>query len=337
MSDGGGLDMACGGLPALRELAAAIGGDPLLVQGAGGNVSIKTGGIMWIKASGTWLADALTSDIMLPLALAGEAVAPHAWCALRPSIETSMHAALRHAVVLHVHHVDTIALAVRPDAAALLAERLAGLRWAFVPYCRPGPSLATAVAALDGSADVLVLGNHGLVAAADTVAAAKALLTEVTGRLAAPARTPPPGNADVLAALVRPHGFRQPADPSAHGLATDPASLAIATAGVLYPDHVVFLGPAPMVVDAHEDVGAALDRWRAGGPTGPSWLIVRGVGVAIAEDLACGGDAMLRCLADVAARVPAGAVVAALPTAEVEALLDWDAERYRQQLARAAA
>ena len=37
---------------------ARIGADPLLVQGAGGNASWKEAGTLWIKASGTWLADA---------------------------------------------------------------------------------------------------------------------------------------------------------------------------------------------------------------------------------------------------------------------------------------
>jgi rhamnose utilization protein RhaD (predicted bifunctional aldolase and dehydrogenase) len=37
---------------------STIGRDPLLVQGAGGNVSWKEGNTLWIKASGTWLADA---------------------------------------------------------------------------------------------------------------------------------------------------------------------------------------------------------------------------------------------------------------------------------------
>jgi rhamnose utilization protein RhaD (predicted bifunctional aldolase and dehydrogenase) len=54
---------------ALRELSAALGADPLRTQGAGGNTSIKQDGVMWIKASGTWLADALAQDIMTPVRL----------------------------------------------------------------------------------------------------------------------------------------------------------------------------------------------------------------------------------------------------------------------------
>ena len=49
----------------LAALSARIGADPLLIQGAGGNTSIKDGGVMWIKASGTLLADALSRDVFV--------------------------------------------------------------------------------------------------------------------------------------------------------------------------------------------------------------------------------------------------------------------------------
>ena len=51
----------------LRSLSARAGADPLLVQAAGGNTSLKDGGIMWIKASGTWLKDATARDLFVPL------------------------------------------------------------------------------------------------------------------------------------------------------------------------------------------------------------------------------------------------------------------------------
>ena len=40
-------------LDQLRALSARVGADPLLVQAAGGNTSLKDQGVMWIKASGT--------------------------------------------------------------------------------------------------------------------------------------------------------------------------------------------------------------------------------------------------------------------------------------------
>ena len=48
-----------------RALSARLGSDPLQVQGPGGNTSIKDGDVMWIKASGTELANAETQDIFV--------------------------------------------------------------------------------------------------------------------------------------------------------------------------------------------------------------------------------------------------------------------------------
>src|SRR5436190_6803390 len=56
-------------LHALRRLSAAIGADAALTQAAGGNTSIKLDGVMWIKASGTWLAHADNRDIFVPVKL----------------------------------------------------------------------------------------------------------------------------------------------------------------------------------------------------------------------------------------------------------------------------
>src|SRR5262249_33605770 len=152
------------------------GNDMLLVQGAGGNSSVKDGDVLWVKASGTWLADAETSDIFVPVSLSGARaalargdermpLASQAGTGLRASIETSLHALMPHPVVLHVHSVNTIAWAVQSDAAQELAARLHGLAWHWLDYHHPGLPLAQAVSesTAQGPADVLILGNHGLV------------------------------------------------------------------------------------------------------------------------------------------------------------------------------
>ncbi len=45
-------------ISALLELSARIGADPMLTQASTGNTSIKLDGVLWIKASGKWLARA---------------------------------------------------------------------------------------------------------------------------------------------------------------------------------------------------------------------------------------------------------------------------------------
>src|SRR5579872_7357238 len=114
-------------LQALRVLSQRVGGDPLLTQASTGNSSVKLDGVLWIKASGKWMADAANQDaaqdILMPLDLAaviGECVRQGIDPADRypgASVETAMHAVLPHRVVLHVHSINTIAWAVRQDAA----------------------------------------------------------------------------------------------------------------------------------------------------------------------------------------------------------------------------
>lgn len=53
----------------LRRMSARVGRNILLVQGAGGNSSIKQNDLLWVKASGTWLADAEHKNIFVPVSL----------------------------------------------------------------------------------------------------------------------------------------------------------------------------------------------------------------------------------------------------------------------------
>lgn len=333
-------------MAALQALSARIGADAALIQSAGGNTSVKDGAVMWIKASGTQLAEALAREIFVPVdpgairaaLAAGEARAdrPAEFALagdLRPSIETSLHAVFPQRVVVHVHCVNTIALAIRADARAVLADRLAGFDWGFVPYARPGADLARlVVAARRATTDVVVLGNHGLIVAAETVAAVAALLARVVAAVrVAPAPLPAPDLA-ALAARAGAGFAPLPAGHPLHGVALSPARLAVAEGGSLYPDHVIFCGPGVVSLDAGETPAQAVARRQAQGLPAPVFLLVPGAGALIRDGASAGALALARCLGDVLARLPEGAAVVHLTGADNAALLDWDAEKYRQTL-----
>ena len=335
-------------LPALIACSAALGRDPLLVQAAGGNTSVKDGGVMWIKASGTRLAEAEERDIFVPVdpaaisaALARDVEAADRTqdfllgeAALRPSIETSLHAALPQRVVLHVHCVNTIAFAIRADAEAALAARLSGFDWCFAPYIKPGARLARAVMEAAGpKTDVAVLGNHGLLAAGDTVAEAEAKLRAVSAALA-PEAVATPGAPDLPALeAVAGAGYAPAAaqDPL-HGLALSPLLLGAATSGSLYPDHVIFCGPGAEALQDGESAPAAAARIAAAGAPPPPFLLVPGAGALMREDASDGARLLARCLWDVLARLDPGAQTRTLTPAQDAELLDWDAEKYRKAL-----
>src|SRR5450432_4262443 len=112
-------------LEKLMAVSARIGSNLDLVQAGGGNTSIKEDGTLWVKASGKWLSRAAEEEMFLPVPmldierqlLAEDEKFPEyrtrSGVALRPSVETAVHAVLPQKVVIHVHSVRTIAWAAR--------------------------------------------------------------------------------------------------------------------------------------------------------------------------------------------------------------------------------
>lgn len=321
-------------LDRLRALSAKVGSDPLLVQAAGGNTSLKDQGVMWIKASGTWLKDATARDIFVPLdhaailaALANNDPACESCTAfvrtdlnstgLRPSIETTVHALMPQRVVVHVHCVNTIAWAIRADGEQRLGEKLKDFDWAYIPYARPGLPLAGAIATrMRKGVNVLVLGNHGLAVAADSVEDAEAVLDKVVAAVTRPVRAAAKVDRAALEKLSAGTSYKPAVMDETHALATDLLALKRGQHAVFYPDHVVFLGVG---------VATTFDG-------NPPLVAIPGVGVLIRDDAKPAIEPMGRCLADVMRRVEVTDPLVALTEQDVDRLVNWDAEKYRQTL-----
>jgi rhamnose utilization protein RhaD (predicted bifunctional aldolase and dehydrogenase) len=318
----------------LKTLSAKLGNDPLLVQAAGGNTSIKHNGTMWIKASGTWLKDAASKDIFVPLKLAELQAAlaldspacencldfvdvQQNSLKLCPSIETSVHGLMPQRVVLHVHCVNTIAWSIRLDAAKLIESRLDGFNWSFVPYARPGLELARAISlAMKPGTDVLILGNHGMAVAADTVGAAHKLLLSVVAALQRKPRPAKLPDIAKLRAVAIGTSYVLPNDARVHGFATEKSVCKLAANHVYYPDHVVFLG-AKVPQDFSGDAPA---------------IALPSAGVLVHKAAKPSVEPMLACLSEVFLRLDSADKLQPLTGNDVARLLNWDAEKYRQTL-----
>ena len=257
-------------------------------------------------------------------------------CALPiSSIETTVHALLPQKIVVHVHCVSTIARAVREDAETILAPLMRGIPYAFIPYKRPGLPLAKGIAEkLRPETAVLILGNHGLVVAAETVADAALLLNEVCGRLHLAPRAAQRPHEAALVRLAAGSSYKLPADPRAHSAAIDSAACAIAAGGSLYPDHAVFLGAGSVIASASETAASIEAEAKENPAQPPVSILFPGAGVLMRADADRGAEAMAVCLADVASRIEPGAPIRYLTSAENAELLNWDAEKYRQELNR---
>jgi rhamnose utilization protein RhaD (predicted bifunctional aldolase and dehydrogenase) len=263
------------------------------------------------------MADALRDDIFIPLDLAEvteclrQGIDPAGRCP-SASIETAMHAALPHRVVLHVHCVNTIAWAVRRDAPIQLRSRLDGLPWQWIPYVASGLPLARAIeGALSAhpGATVFVLGNHGLVIAAETVENVEALLSEVRKRLAIVPRMGRPADYAGLLEICAGSPWDLPKDDGLHRLGTDPVSQAILAGGLLYPCQAIFFG-FPY----------------SSGPV----MTIKDRGVVVSTSIEPAELAMLLGLAQVVQRIGASAPLRYLTEAEVAPLLSQGTSRYRE-------
>jgi rhamnose utilization protein RhaD (predicted bifunctional aldolase and dehydrogenase) len=331
----------------VANYCAGIGSDPLLVQGAGGNVSWKDGDTLWVKASGTWLSDATQKEIFVPVDLAhlqqaisaGHFMAPplvRGESSLRPSIETMLHGLMPHPVVIHLHAIEILAHLVRYEVKQSLSLSLGSkIRWTYVDYQKPGSDLAHAVReALLGKpcANVVFLQNHGVVIGGSDIFEVDVILKSLLDMLQILPRTASNILAPNSAIAVADSRLYAPIqDKVVHQLATDMALFErLASDWALYPDHVVFLGESASTYESIDDL-----IYRSNHMTDlPELIFVRGTGVFAETSFSLGKQAQLRCYYDVLTRQAESAVLNSLNSEQIAELLNWDAEKYRIQVTK---
>lgn len=201
----------------LIEISNSVGKDLTLVQGGGGNTSVKTadGKFMYIKASGTALKDmsadkgwrkidvAQTLSILQDARLAkmevnqreAEIVNRLSLCCVdglrnagRPSVEAHLHAILdKYVIHLHPHIIGVYVNSKngREIIEKLFADQKKPVLW--IDYTDPGFTLAKEVSKLVSEyverygfkPEVLFLAKHGIFISADNANAAKKLVGSI--------------------------------------------------------------------------------------------------------------------------------------------------------------
>jgi rhamnose utilization protein RhaD (predicted bifunctional aldolase and dehydrogenase) len=328
------------------EYCSSIGADPLLVQGAGGNVSWKDKDTLWVKASGTWLAEAAEKDIFLPVDLAhlqtaierGDfSVTPRlsGESLLRPSIETLLHALMPHRVVVHVHAIEVLAHLVRENSQADLESLLDDtISWAMVEYYKPGAALAAAVSAAflhKPNVDVIFLKNHGVVIGGADVAVVSRILNKLTTALSiTPASICDKSAPQMPSALGQYDQYVPVQDAYVHQIALNTDLFnRLDSDWALYPDHVVFLGPQ---ANAYKTWEAFDDQIRSKREL-PELVFIHEGGVFVRPTFNKTKEAQLRCYFDVMSRQEPMRNLIGLDSDQVDELLNWDAEHHRANLA----
>jgi rhamnose utilization protein RhaD (predicted bifunctional aldolase and dehydrogenase) len=331
---------------AVKTFCKDIGADPLLVQGAGGNVSWKDEDTLWIKASGTWLAEAQEKDIFVPVALSklrssiasGDfSVKPELLIEtpLKPSIETILHALMPHRVVAHLHAIEILFHLVKNNFIDLFETHIPeSVQWVYAEYKKPGEELAHVVSnALSlKNANVVFLQNHGVVIGGDSTNEIISTLKKLIDGLKAtlPQRINDPIVFDSITTESKVSYIPFP-DNEVHQLALYPEHFdSLNKHWALYPDHVVFLGAQPHTyISKDQFLSSTLNDKET-----PELIFIKDAGVYTKEDFSIAKRVQLRCYYDVLVRLQGNENLHSLTPKQIAELLNWDAEQYRMSIAR---
>lgn len=190
-------------LKQLVEISRFYGSKTDFVIAGGGNTSWKDEKTIWVKASGTSLAN-ISPDDFVPLqreklkTISGQTFSkdPHlrekqvkeaiSACLVdpdsgkRPSVETSLHELIRYRFVVHTHPTWVNALMCSKNARTV-AHRLFGDKALFVPYTDPGYTLFKLLEKeaisfrkkFGKDPEIIFLENHGLIVSSDSIGAIK--------------------------------------------------------------------------------------------------------------------------------------------------------------------
>jgi rhamnose utilization protein RhaD (predicted bifunctional aldolase and dehydrogenase) len=199
----------------LVTVSRRYGGDANYVVAGGGNTSWKSAGNLYIKASGAALESIDTAGFVRMdrgrLAAIWSTVYPvdqdqretavladmmAARCpgeeAKRPSVETLLHDLLPPAFVVHTHPALVNGITCSREGVSA-ARRLFGAECLWIPSTNPGyilasivkTALAEHVAHTGHQPELILLQNHGIFVAADTVAGLDAIYQRVMATIAA--------------------------------------------------------------------------------------------------------------------------------------------------------
>lgn len=327
----------------VKAFCAKVGTDPLIVQGAGGNISWKDDNILWIKASGMWLAEAESKEIFVPVnnIYLQEAIENLNFSVipkvsnqsdLRPSIETLLHALMPHRVVAHLHIVEILAHMIRVNARERIEEIIGEkFNWIFVDYFKPGENLARAVfqeLKKKPETDVVFLANHGVVIGGADIDNVAMIIYKLISLLKTETILQVDKRIDIARRLkFISKNYVLCEDMQLNALAiNDELIIRLRNDWALYPDHIVFLGEKPNILENSFTKDQLEESLQLQSP----FIFVIGHGVYQRMDLKLAQQQQLRCYFDVLIRQQYDQKLHTLDESQKAELINWESETYRK-------
>ena len=357
----------------LVTISREVGADPEWVLAGGGNTSAKDQGMLYVKASGAALST-ITVDGFVRMEMAklaaiwgktypDESSAREAQALAdlmaaraagqetkRPSVETLMHALLSYTFVVHTHPaiVNGITCSQEGEAAAI---RTLGNDVLWIPTVNPGYILAQTlkiavdryVADRGGPPAIILLQNHGLVVAADSIREVRSLNDRIVASIRhhvirhpdlSPVAVAKSTVDDVIAATKRELGAAE-----AKFFLNQELARAIGNRATLAPllssfspDHIVYAGVEPLVVSSPAEIGAATKEYRTRLGAEPKVVVYLGVGaIAIGQNAkaASTAEALFVDALKVATYAESFGGHRFLPLDQISFIRNWEVESYR--------
>lgn len=363
-------------LEKLVQFSNLYGSNEELVLAGGGNTSAKDGDVMYIKGSGTRLAD-ITADGFVRMSREKiaeiftktypdndkerEALSLQDLMAAklpgqenkRPSVETTLHSLFPHTFVLHLHPALVNGITCAVDGKKW-AEKLFGDDLLWVDACRPGYTLAkicfdTLKEYKDNTgkdADMLLLQNHGIFIADDTVEGLEDKLYNVMAKIRAEIQDEADlsvGEFDgekaqeVFNTLVDIFGEDSVItyEPSAASLSFAESKASMKEISLPFnPDQIVYCKPYPVYAEDKETLASLINEYKEKNGFLPKIIFVKGCGLYGADYSEKGSVTAVALYNDaMKIAVYARSFGGALPMNDdlTDFIVNWEAESYRSK------
>ncbi|MFV0399310.1 MAG: SDR family NAD(P)-dependent oxidoreductase [Oscillospiraceae bacterium] len=369
------------GMEQLVEFSNRYGRDEFYVLAGGGNTSAKEDGVLYVKGSGTSLATiqpagfvrmdmAKLSAMLTKDYPAGDAEREAASLAdmmaarlpgeeqKRPSVECILHATFPFQYVLHVHPPLINGLTCGQGGEALCRELL-GEDVVWIPLTKPGYILGKTCydafqafkAARGFDPQVVMLQNHGIFVAADTVEEIDAKMADVVARLKAHVKRQPDltpieydkSKAAEMAPALR-MLFLQGEESAAAVFCTNNDVLALAKSAETVkplirpfsPDHIVYCKDEPLYLTEGEEIGEAFAAFKTRKGYAPKIVMVQNLGFFALGKSWKDADTARSVWLDaikIAVYSESFGGYLQLPEDFTDFILNWEFESYRQKVA----
>ena len=321
-----------------------LGDNFSFTQGAGGNTSYKSGGALFIKASGLKLKKANSKNIFVEVNykkilsnLNSESVDPlNEVCkedeTYKPSIETTMHAIMPQKYIFHLHCLNTLSLVIQNNFEKELDNLFKDLNYAVIKYTMPGISLTKEIQKKlkNFVPDVLFLSNHGLVVGANSVKEALKKIYYISNKLNKSTLKKINLKQNILNEISRNTLYRPTKFIEANQLASSDRFINIAIEGSLFPDQVVFLGPKIYLVNSLIDLYKISEDFKSAVKL--PILIIPKAGILVPRNISPESEELVLALYLIITKIPIGKKINYLSKSEENEILNSNAEKYRLKI-----